>query len=134
MGFSFGDPIFNNISLINALFPILLLLVTAIIFLVTFRKKDLTSKVFLSIIFLIVYSILFPNFVSYNGRSCCHSLEWFADRVNHKALVYFSKHKDGLPSEYSLHSDDVERRVVDYIAGMTDQYASRKAEELSLIV
>ncbi len=45
---------------------------------------------------------------------------------------YFNKHQDKLPPEYSLYSDEVERRVVDYIAGMTDQYASRLAEELSL--
>ena len=45
---------------------------------------------------------------------------------------YFNKHEDKLPSEYSLCSDEIERRVVDYIAGMTDQYALRTAEELSL--
>ncbi|MBI2328776.1 MAG: deoxyguanosinetriphosphate triphosphohydrolase [Chloroflexi bacterium] len=43
---------------------------------------------------------------------------------------YFNKHPDKLPPEYSLYSDEVERRVVDYIAGMTDQYASRLAERL----
>jgi dGTPase len=46
---------------------------------------------------------------------------------------YFIKNEDKLPPEYSIHSDEVERRVVDYIAGMTDQYATRIAEELSLI-
>jgi dGTPase len=45
---------------------------------------------------------------------------------------YFSEHEDKLPPEYSLYSDEVERRVVDYIAGMTDQYASRLAEEISV--
>ncbi len=45
---------------------------------------------------------------------------------------YFNEHEDKLPSEYCLHSDDTERRVVDYIAGMTDQYALRMAEELAL--
>jgi len=43
---------------------------------------------------------------------------------------YFSEHDDKLPAEYRLHSDTTERRVVDYIAGMTDQYAMRLAEEL----
>jgi len=43
---------------------------------------------------------------------------------------YFCKHEDKLPSEYRLCSDDQERRVVDYIAGMTDQYALRLGEEL----
>ena len=46
---------------------------------------------------------------------------------------YFNKHEDKLPAEYSAYSDEIERRVVDYIAGMTDQYALRLAEELSLI-
>ena len=45
---------------------------------------------------------------------------------------YFNEHEDKLPSEYRLHSNETERRVVDYIAGMTDQYALRMAEELAL--
>jgi len=43
---------------------------------------------------------------------------------------YFNRHEDELPPEYSRYSDETERRVVDYIAGMTDQYASRLAEKL----
>jgi len=46
---------------------------------------------------------------------------------------YFNKHADKLPPEYSIHSDAIERKVVDYIAGMTDQYALRTAEETSLL-
>ena len=46
---------------------------------------------------------------------------------------YFKKHEGKLPLEYCLHSDETERRVVDYIAGMTDQYAQRVAEELALV-
>jgi dGTPase len=45
---------------------------------------------------------------------------------------YFNEHIDKLPPEYSFYSDEPERRVVDYIAGMTDHYALRMAEELSL--
>jgi len=45
---------------------------------------------------------------------------------------YFNRHENKLPAEYSIHSDEVARRVVDYIAGMTDQYALRLAEKLSL--
>jgi dGTPase len=45
---------------------------------------------------------------------------------------YFNEHKDKLPPEYRFYSDATERRVVDYIAGMTDQYALRLAEGLSL--
>ncbi len=43
---------------------------------------------------------------------------------------YFTKHKGGLPPEYLTYSDNTERRVVDYIAGMTDQYAQRAAAGL----
>jgi len=45
---------------------------------------------------------------------------------------YLKEHEDKLPSEYCAYSDDTERRVVDYIAGMTDQYALRLAEELQV--
>ena len=38
------------------------------------------------------------------------------------------------PPEYRLYSNDTERRIVDYIAGMTDHYALRLAEELSLTI
>jgi len=46
---------------------------------------------------------------------------------------YFTEHEGKLPSEYRFYSDEIDQRVVDYIAGMTDQYALRMAEELSLI-
>ncbi len=44
---------------------------------------------------------------------------------------YFLRHEDKLPREFGLLNDDKERKVADYIAGMTDQYASRLAEEIS---
>ena len=47
--------------------------------------------------------------------------------------AYFLKHPQELPPEYLLHSDEKWRGVIDYIAGMTDQYALKKAEELSLL-
>ncbi len=43
---------------------------------------------------------------------------------------YFMENADKLPAEYRLHADTIERGVADYIAGMTDQYAIRLAEEL----
>ncbi len=43
---------------------------------------------------------------------------------------YFIDHEDLLPPEYRRHADTAERRVVDYIAGMTDGYAMEKAREL----
>jgi dGTPase len=43
---------------------------------------------------------------------------------------YLTEHEDRLPLEYSAYRDDSSRRVVDYIAGMTDGYATRLASEL----
>ena len=43
---------------------------------------------------------------------------------------YYAEHETSLPQEYSIHSDETARRVVDYIAGMTDRYAAGLAEEL----
>jgi dGTPase len=58
-----------------------------------------------------------------------------ADAENAKRVIeflydYFTNHENRLPVEYSLHADTVARGTVDYIAGMTDQYAIRLAEEL----
>jgi dGTPase len=44
---------------------------------------------------------------------------------------YFLRHEDELPWEFTSLADSKERKVVDYIAGMTDQYALRLAEEIS---
>ncbi|MFQ5934203.1 MAG: deoxyguanosinetriphosphate triphosphohydrolase [Dehalococcoidia bacterium] len=50
-----------------------------------------------------------------------------------KALYqYFVDHPEQVPREFNLRSNTVERRALDYIAGMTDHYALRTAEELSL--
>lgn len=43
---------------------------------------------------------------------------------------YYSNNLDQLPHEYLVYSDEPEQRVVDYISGMTDQYATDLAEEL----
>ena len=43
---------------------------------------------------------------------------------------YFTRHEEKMPGEYRLHGGTTERSVVDYIAGMTDLYALRMAENL----
>ncbi len=43
---------------------------------------------------------------------------------------YFTAHDEALPQEYRLGYDSVERRVVDYISGMTDNYALSIADEI----
>ncbi|HEX9897298.1 MAG TPA: deoxyguanosinetriphosphate triphosphohydrolase [Dehalococcoidales bacterium] len=50
-----------------------------------------------------------------------------------KLYKYLIKHVKTLPTEYRLHGDDKSRWVIDYIAGMTDLYAQKIAEELSLL-
>jgi len=67
----------------------------------------------------------------YNVQSARNEAEKAREVVR---LLYnhFTRHEDSLPPEYRLHSDDKEQRVVDYIAGMTDQYALRTVEELAL--
>lgn len=44
---------------------------------------------------------------------------------------YFLKHEDELPREYRMQDAPLERKVADYIAGMTDQFALRVAREIS---
>jgi len=65
----------------------------------------------------------------YNPRSTGEESRQ-AEEVVRFLYRYFNEHEDKLPVEYRLYSDAVERRVVDYIAGMTDHYALRLAEEL----
>jgi len=67
----------------------------------------------------------------YNLRSAEEEAEK-AREVVRLLYKYFNEHVGELPPEYSFYGDELERRVVDYIAGMTDQYALRMAEELSL--
>ena len=45
---------------------------------------------------------------------------------------YFISKPEKLPPEYLQHCDENWRGVLDYIAGMTDQYALKTAEELSI--
>lgn len=51
--------------------------------------------------------------------------------IIHLLYSYFLRHEEELPKEYVLRKDTVERKVADYIAGMTDHYALRTAEEIS---
>jgi len=67
----------------------------------------------------------------YNVRSAQEETEK-ARGVVRLLYKYFTEHEDSLPSEHRFYNDEIEQRVVDYIAGMTDQYALRMAEELSL--
>ena len=46
---------------------------------------------------------------------------------------YFMEHEERLPEGYIRDDEPVARKVVDYIAGMTDQYALRVAGEIALL-
>jgi len=65
----------------------------------------------------------------YNLRSA-HDEAEKAREVVRRLYQYFKQHEDKLPREYLIHVNETEQGVVDYIAGMTDQYALRLAEEL----
>ena len=67
----------------------------------------------------------------YNIRSAQGEAER-AREVVRSLYKYFNEHEDRLPSEYRFYGSDTERRAVDYIAGMSDLYALRLVEELSL--
>jgi len=71
---------------------------------------------------------LFERVYDEKDRGTAHTRE-----VIRLLYGYFTEHEDKLPPEYRAHSDEVERGVVDYIAGMTDHYAQRMAEELALL-
>jgi len=54
-----------------------------------------------------------------------------ARNVIHRLYSHFTGHPNELPGEFLNLSDSVERAVVDYIAGMTDQYALSIAARVS---
>ena len=68
----------------------------------------------------------------YNIRSAQEESER-AREIVRRLYKHFNEYEDRMPPEYSFYSDKVERRVVDYIAGMTDLYAMRMADELSAL-
>ncbi len=65
----------------------------------------------------------------YNVRSAQEESEK-AREIIRTLYKYFKENADKMPAEYRFYSDELERRVVDYIAGMTDQYAIRMVEEI----
>jgi len=54
-----------------------------------------------------------------------------AEKVLRLLYSHFLEHEDRLPREFASLPYDRERKVIDYIAGMTDQYALRRTEEIS---
>jgi dGTPase len=52
-------------------------------------------------------------------------------RILRFLFSHFLAHEDELPQEFSCSDGSKERRIIDYIAGMTDQYALQLAEGIS---
>lgn len=57
--------------------------------------------------------------------------QWVKE-VLERLYRYFMRHPEKLPPEFLRPEEGVERAVVDYISGMSDQYALRTAEEIGL--
>ncbi len=53
-----------------------------------------------------------------------------ASEVIYNLFYYFSTNPEKLPEEYSINTDIVDRKITDYIAGMTDQFAVRLASHI----
>ncbi len=52
-----------------------------------------------------------------------------ARRIIRYLYLFFREHQNRLPPEFSNYNDPPERKAVDYIASMTDQYALRIAQQ-----
>ena len=65
----------------------------------------------------------------YNVRSAQEEAER-AREVVRTLYGYFARHSEYLPPESRPGEDALERRVVDYVAGMTDRFAQHRAREL----
>ena len=48
-----------------------------------------------------------------------------------KLYRYYNEHEECLPPEYRFGQDKVARRVIDYVSGMTDQYAIKLVGEIT---
>jgi len=66
----------------------------------------------------------------YNLRSAQDETDKAKEAIR-SLYAYFKEHEEMLPREYLIHAEETERGVVDYIAGMTDQYAQMTAERIS---
>ncbi len=72
---------------------------------------------------------MFANVYEWEGRQAEAAR---ARRVVHFLFEYYLAHPEALTSDFTRPEDPLARRVADYIAGMTDLFALRAAEELGL--
>jgi len=52
--------------------------------------------------------------------------------VLRRLFEYYHEHPEEMPEEFKRGEDPLEKRVIDYVAGMTDRYALRRYQELFL--
>jgi dGTPase len=80
------------------------------------------------------------------AQATCEMREFLFERVYNRQLAqqevamargvvarlyrYYNAHEDSLPPEYRFGGEEVARRVVDYVSGMTDTYALKLADEI----
>lgn len=76
----------------------------------------------------ILRKFLFERAYEVSGRS--EMAERARDALR-RLYEYFSQHPEKIPQEYNIRGEDPQRQTVDYISGMTDNYALRLAEEIS---
>ena len=55
-----------------------------------------------------------------------------ARKVVQGLYEHLSQHKEYLPEEYGIECDETKRHIVDFIAGMTDQYALNLASKFGI--
>jgi len=72
---------------------------------------------------------MFENIYEWEGQQAEAAR---ARQVVHFLFDYYTSDPEALATEFTLLDDPLVRRVADYIAGMTDLYALRKADELGL--
>jgi dGTPase len=74
-------------------------------------------------------NFMFQNVYEWEGQQAEAAR---ARRVIHFLFEYYMAHPEALTSDFTLPADPLIRRTADYIAGMTDLFALRTAEELGL--
>ena len=74
-------------------------------------------------------NFMFQNVYSIQSK---HEDAIRAREIVHGLYEHLARHEDCLPAEYRTDRNNTSRHVVDFIAGMTDQYATNLAVKLSI--
>lgn len=55
-----------------------------------------------------------------------------AERLIQSLFVHYIAHPDEIPAEYTIHDDELDVQVADYLASLTDRFAIKLYEELNV--